>query len=128
MPSPEAWLRGAIEEGAEVPAYPVSVPEGVAPPFIRYYRSATVREPSLDGEYVPVGMFVIEVYADGYLAGKQLADQVRLAVNNFSGTVSETTIQNVVLVEELDGDPVFLEGRDSPTFMVEQTYSVRWQE
>jgi hypothetical protein len=128
MASPEAWLCGAIQNAAGCGAYPVAIPEGVAPPFVRYMRAITSREPSLSGTASPIGSFAVEIYSDGYLACKELADHVRSAVNNFSGSASGATIEYVVLTDERDGDPVFFEGRDSPTYMIEQTYSIGWQE
>jgi len=128
MASPEAWLRGAIEE-ADVPAYPLVCDEGTAPPFCIYSRTQTDRERSLEEPAGhPVGTFTLEVYADGYATVKALADAIRQQVQNFNGTVDGCTIDETFLVNEVDGDPVFLEGRDRPTYLVEMTLGIRWQE
>ena len=66
--------------------------------------------------------------ADGYLASKQLADLVRAALMDFSGVSDGATIDEVDLAEESDGDPVFLDGRDVPTYIAQQVYIIRWQE
>jgi hypothetical protein len=47
---------------------------------------------------------------------------------DFSGVSDGATIDEVDLAEESDGDPVFLDGRDVPTYIAQQVYSIRWQE
>lgn len=128
MAGPEAWLRGAIEE-AEVPAYPLVVDEGIAPPFCVYSRTSTDRERSLEEPAGhPVGTFTLEIYADGYAQAKAAADAVRQQIQNFNGEADGCTIDETFLADEKDGDPVFLDGRDRPTYMVEMTLAIRWQE
>jgi hypothetical protein len=129
MASPEAWLRVAIEEAADCPAYPLVAPETLAPPYVVFSRTGTARERNLDGSVgAPVGTFAVEVYADGYADCKALADLVRSAVNDFSGEAEGSTIDDVELTEEADGDPVLFDGRERPTYVVSQTYVIRWQE
>lgn len=129
MASPEAWLKSAIEQVAGCNAYPMVVSEGQVPPFVVYMRSATSRVQQLDGTFdAPRGTFDVQVYDDGYLAVKNTADAVREAVNNFKGPGQGATILSVQLEDERDGDPVFLEGRDLPTFVVDQIYTIRWVE
>lgn len=128
MSYPEGWLKSAIEE-AEVDAYPLVVPEGTLPPFVVYSRTSTAREESLDGSAgSPVGTFLIEIYADGYVQAKDLADAVRAEINNFSGSASGATIQWTALTEEADGDPVLLDGREKPTYLIQQTLQITWVE
>jgi len=128
MAGPEAWLRGAIEESSECYAYPVQVPEGAAPPYVRYSREGTQRVRNLQGDNAAVGQFLVEVHADSYLDAKAAADLVRAGLNNFSGESDGCTIDDVRLDDEKDGQPTYLEGRDVPTYVVEQTYSIFWQE
>lgn len=129
MASPEAWLRVAIEEAADCPAYPLVAPETLAPPYVIFSRAGTTRERNLGGSFpTPVGQFSVDVYADGYADSKALADLIRSAVNDFSGEAEGATIQSVELAEELDGDPVFFDGRERPTYVVSQTYLIRWEE
>lgn len=129
MASPEAWLSLAIETVAGCPAYPMAAPEGRVPPFVIYGRTATSREQQLDGTFdAPVGTFSVQIYDDGYLAVKMTADAVRGAVNNFKGPGGGATILSVQLTDEQDGDPEYLEGRDLPTYVVQHTYAIRWEE
>lgn len=129
MASPEGWIRNAIEDGAGCPAYPVAAPGNAAPPYVLYSRNGTDRERNLDGSVgSPVGDFAIEIYSDGYLQGKGLADLVRAALNDFSGEADGATIDHVDLTEESDGSPIYLDGRDVPTYVISQSFTIRWQE
>jgi hypothetical protein len=128
MPSPEAWLRGAIEDAAGCPVYPVQAPEGAYPPYVTYMRGGTERARGLDGTSSPVGDFSIEIWCDSYADGKTRADGVRQALVNFSGTESGCTINDVKLTDEKDGDAVYVESRDIQTSVIEQNYSIYWQE
>ena len=129
MASPEGWLSSAIEAAAGCPAYPMAAPEGRLPPFVVYGRTATTREQQLDGTFdAPSGTFSVTIYVDGYLAAKTAADAIREAVNNFKGPGGGSEILSTVLTDEADGSPEFLDGRDSPTYVIEHTYTIRWQE
>lgn len=131
MPYPETWINAAIEEATEAPCYPLVVPESVSPPFVVYYRDGTEREisRSFDGDAAgPLGSFIVEIYADGFEAVKTIADQIRAALHDFNGETGGLTIDESRLIMERDGTPVFMEGRDRPTYVVEQNYAIRWQE
>jgi len=125
MASPEAWIRATIETAAGCSAYPQIVPESAAVPFVAYARAATTRErPGVQ----PQGTFSVEIYADTYSQVKTIADSVRAALFNFNGTASGATITSVLLADERDGEPVFFNGQDKPTYVVEHSYLIRWSE
>jgi len=130
MASPEAWIRSAIETAAGCSAYPQIVPESAAVPFVVYSRSGTTRETLGVAGYTipPTGSFSIEIYADTYSQVKTIADSVRVALANFNGTANDATITSVLLVDERDGQPVFFNGQDKPTYVVEHSYQIRWSE
>lgn len=132
MAIPEAWLKSAIEAAAECEAYPQIAPEGAAVPFAVYGRESTVIEPFLYGvdpvADKPVAQFVVEVYASTYSQAKQLALSIRQAAHNFNGTANGVTIRHSYLTDERDGDPVFFDGQDRPTFTVQLSFSIRWEE
>ena len=130
MASPEAWMRAAIEASAGCMAYPQVVPESAAVPFVVYARTGTARENiGVPGITIsPVGTFGVEIYADTYSQARTLSDSVRTALANFNGTASGATISSVLLADERDGDPVFFNGQDKPTYMIEHTYQIRWSE
>jgi hypothetical protein len=132
MPFPEQWTKSAIESAAGCQAYPLIAPEAAALPYVVYGRLSTDRSLAMAGNLagllVPSAQFQIEVYAATYFSAKTLADQVRQTMHNFTGTASGVTIRSSMLVEERDGEPVFFDGQDKPTFSVEQTYQIRWEE
>lgn len=127
MPYPEQWLRQAIETAAGCPAYPQDAPEGAGLPYVVYERLGTERVVG-PMSTMPVGTFSVLIFGGTYAAAKGLAEAVRPALHNFSGTASGVTISLSIITDERDGDPVFFDGQDRPTFCVEQTYSIRWQE
>ena len=129
MASPEAWIKAAIETAAGATAWPLVPPESLAPPFVIYQRDSTDRPLQTSGlTGFADGVFSLEIYADGYAAVKTVADAVRVALHNFGGIANGAKIDLAHLTDERDGSPVFLDGRDVPTYLVEQTYSIRWQE
>lgn len=126
---PELWLWEAIQTATDVDAFPMGVPEGVEPPFVTFGRTGTGRERSVQGATDSVtGAFEVTIYADTYREAKVLARLVADALHDFSGTVDDLTIDDVALEDEADGSPLYLEGRDRPTYSVDQTYQIRWQE
>ena len=129
MASPEAWIRATIEAESGVDAYPMVCPEGTVPPFIIYSRSSTARERALDGTLgAPAGQFDVEIYCDSYSAGKDLAAILVGSLVDFEGVANGVTILSTDITEESDGQPVFLDGRDVPTYVVSQSYLINWQE
>jgi len=123
-------MKASIENATGRLAYPQVVPESASTPFVVYARVGTKREQIGVPDYAipPVGTFAVEIYAETYAQAKLLADSVRSALSNFNGTASGATITSVLLDDERDGDPVFFNGQDKPTYMVEHTYIIRWTE
>ena len=132
MAFPEQWAKGAIEAAAGCQAFPMIAPEAAPLPYIVYGRSSTARETIMAGAapvmVAPAATFQVEIYAATYTEAKTLADLVRLAMHNFNGQAYGLTIRNCLLAEERDGDPVFFDGQDKPTYSVEHTYQIRWEE
>jgi hypothetical protein len=132
MPYPETWLKATVEAATGCPAYPLTAPEQTPLPYVIYGRQSTNREatlaPGLQAAVNPSGTFAVEVYASTYSAAKDAADAIRAALHNFIGTASGVTILHSLLTDERDGDVIFFDGQDRPTFVVEQTLDIRWQE
>ena len=136
MPIPtnytEGWLRDKIEAAAGCPAYPLAVPEGVIPPFVTYGQAGQEDLQTLDegvGSATLVqGTYSVAICADGYMQAKQLARLIRAAIRNFTGDAGDITIHMAAITGQQDGDAVFMEGRDVPTYIVEQTYAITWEE
>lgn len=132
MPYPEQWLKAAIEGAGGCLAYPMEAPEGAALPYVIYGRTSTQRETIMAGptplSVNPSAQFSVLLYASTYSTVKTLADQIRAALHNFNGTANGVTIRQCLILEELDGSPDYLEGQDKPTYTVEHTYQIRWEE
>ena len=131
MPFPEQWAKNAIEAAGGCQAWPLIATESAALPYVVYGRLSTDRGTNMAGVPVvfnPSAQFQVEIYAATYYAAKTLADQVRQGLHNFTGTAAGVTIRSSLLVDERDSDPVFFDGQDKPTYSVEQTYQIRWEE
>jgi hypothetical protein len=110
---------------------------GGDPPYVVYTRTATSRElllpdalddiPTIDN-LPPVATFTVTVYADSYVQAWEIADAITAAVHKFAGTAHGETIQTALVTDVADGDSGFLEGREQPTFTVELTVEITYQE
>lgn len=143
MGSPHVWLKAAIEDasgsgsGYEVTAWPVEMTGAGDPPYVIYNRTATVRElilpdaldetPFFDN-LPPVATFTVTVFADSYVQAWEIADAITAAVHKFTGSAHGETIQTALVTDVADGDSGFLEGREQPTFTVELTVEITYQE
>ena len=132
MPFPETWIKAAVEQASGCLAYPMMAPEAAALPYVVYGRQSTTRETTMPlsagSNIPPIGTFILEIYAAKYTDAKTIADDVRQALHNFNGSASGVTIRHAALANERDGDPVFFDGQDTPTFTIEHTYEIRWEE
>jgi hypothetical protein len=126
---PETWLRAAIEDATGCRTFPVQAAEAAATPFVVYQRTGTERERStMANPGVPVATFSIVVYADTYTGAKELAERVRLAVDDFQGEEGGVRIERATLTDEADGDVVDFAGEGKPTYSVVLTFEVRFRE
>lgn len=136
MATPHVWLKEAIEAATTKTAWPVGVTDHTAaPPFVIYAREATGREqvladtfddtPTAD-QIRPVARFLVAVYADDYVEAWGLAEDITDAIHRFAGTAHGTTIEHCLVLDERDGQPDYLEGRETPTYTVELSVEIRW--
>jgi len=138
MGIPETWLHPAIEAALNaINAWPVAMTGDSDPPYVIYRRETTLRElvlqDTLSGtpvadENPPVATFTLEILADSYLQAKQMANAISGALHRFTGPADGLTIDWCLQDDERDAEAVFLEGREVPTYIVEQTYRVSWSE
>lgn len=135
MSAPQVWLRSAIEAAAECDAYPVQAPEGVAPPYVIYERTSTGREQiladTLDGPAVgtltpPTAAITVLVFVDDYVAVWERSAAIVQAIHGYAGEHEGTAIESCLVTEEKDAEPVYMDGRDTPTYVVELTVEIRW--
>jgi len=111
--------------------FPIAVPKGAALPFIVYKRANIIRESALVGPiYHPVVSLQIASWALYYDTARELADEVRLALDGRIGTLSGCTISDIRLVSETDDylDPAAVGAQLPPAYEVRQLFQIRWQE
>jgi hypothetical protein len=112
--------------------YPIAVPKtGASLPFIVYKRSNITRETALSGPlFVPIVGLQIASWALSYDAVRELADEVRLALDGHTGTMAGATIQDMRLASETDDflDPTVAGAQLPPAYEVRQLFQIRWSE
>jgi hypothetical protein len=111
--------------------YALAVPKNATLPFCVYKRSNIVRDTALSGPlYVPVVGLQIASWATNYDAARELADEVRLALDGRIGTLAGCTISDIRLVSETDDylDPTAVGAQLPPAYEVRQLFHIRWSE
>ena len=111
--------------------YPIAVPKAATLPFVVYKRSNITREPTLVGPiYQPVVSLQIASWALYYDSARELADEVRLALDGRIGTLCGVTISDIRLVSETDDflDPTAVGAQLPPAYEVRQLFQIRWSE
>lgn len=111
--------------------YPVAVPKTAVLPFCVYKRNNITRESALVGPiYQPVVSLQIASWALNYDTARELGDEVRLALDGRTGTLSGVTISDIRLVSETDDylDPAAVGAQLPPAYEVRQLFQIRWQE
>jgi hypothetical protein len=111
--------------------YPIAVPKTAVLPFCVYKRNNIIREPALMGPiYQPVVNLQIASWALNYDTARELGDEVRLALDGRTGTLSGVTISDIRLVSETDDylDPAAVGAQLPPAYEVRQLFQIRWQE
>lgn len=79
--------------------YPLVAPANVSPPFATYSRVRTPRLSDLDGATgLAMPTFRVNAYGLGFIAVRQLANAIRVALTDFS----DDEILHIELVNEFD--------------------------
>lgn len=138
MSAPHNWLKAEIEAAAHgVTAWPVEMTGGGEPPYITYTRESTTREQLLDDtldsepdpdQMPPVARYTVVIYADSYVQAWEIASEITNAIHRFQGTAHGESIESCIVLDERDGDAGYLEGREQPTYTVELSIDIRFQE
>lgn len=111
--------------------YAIAVPKAAVLPFVIYKRNNIVREPHLSGPmFQPVVRLQIASWGLYYDTARELADEVRLALDGHTGTLAGATISDIRLVSETDDflDPTVVGAQLPPAYEVRQLYEIRWSE
>ena len=110
--------------------YAVAVPKTDFP-FLVYKRANVARESALTGPlYLPMVSIQVASWALTHDAARELADDVRLALDGRTGTLAGVTIEDMRLVSETDDflDPTTVGAQLPPAYEVRQLWQCRWQE
>ena len=112
--------------------YPIAVPKGASMPFVIYKRANVRREGTLGNTplFMPEVSLQVASWALTYEGAKDLADEVRLALDGHTGTLLGVTIHDMRLVSEVDDflDPTAVGAQLPPAYEVRQLFQVRWSE
>lgn len=111
--------------------YAIAVPKVAVLPFLVYKRASITREPHLAGPmFQPVVTLQIASWGLYYDTARELADEVRLALDGHTGTLAGSTISDMRLMAEVDDflDPAAVGAQLPPAYEVRQAYQIRWQE
>lgn len=137
MAAPHVWLKEMIEAATTKTAWPVGMTGTEGPPFVIYVRESTSREQMLaetfdttpeTDQVPPVARFTVATYADDYVQAWTIAGQITAAIHKYAGTAHGTTVVSCIVADEKDGSPDYLDGRETPTYTVEQSVEIRWDE
>ena len=111
--------------------YPIAVPKGAGFPFVVYKRQNIARQQHLSGPmFLPMVSLQVASWALNHDASRELADEVRLALDGATGTLAGVTIEDMRLVSETDDflDPAAVGAQLPPAYEVRQLFQIRWQE
>ena len=111
--------------------FAIAVPKNAPFPFVIYKRNAIEREPHLSGPmFQPLVTLQVSSWGLQYDTARELADEVRLALDGHTGTLAGVTISDIRLVAEIDDflDPTVVGAQLPPAYEVRQAYQIRWQE
>ena len=133
--APEAFLyqrltsRTAVSSLIGTRVFPLIAPQGTPLPLVVYQRTAVDRPQSLTGNVGnPVVTLQLTTYGTSYTSVKNIARQIRLAVDGWTGTTASVTIQRTTLVTEADGVDMPADDQMLPYYNVQQSFEFRINE
>ena len=100
-----------------------------------YERTATVRQPVLNDtldspppepSVSQSATITVLVYVDDYVAVWERSAAISAAIHGYAGEADGTLIESAIVVDERDSEPVYMDGRDTPTYAVELIVDVRF--
>lgn len=133
--APEAFLYQRLTSQTAVSSligtrvYPLLAPAQTPLPLVVYQRTGVERPQSLAGNVGnPVVTLQLTTYGTSYTGVKNIARQVRLAIDGWTGTTAGVTIQRTTLVNEADGVDMPQDDQMLPYYNVQQTFEFRINE
>ena len=130
MSAPEKWLRSRLDAATTAGIHPIMAPLNAPFPLVVYRRTGTRRERNLSVGNVgrPTATFSVSIVAETYTETKEIAEAIRLAVDNFTGDYGGLKIVYTALVSESDNMERPPEGQAKPLYRVDHVYEVRFYE
>jgi hypothetical protein len=118
-----------LDEATAAGIHPILAPQNAPFPLVVYRRTGTRRERNMGGNVGrPIATFSVSIVAETYSQAKEIAEAIRLNVDNFTGDYSGLTIVFTSLVSEADNMERPPEGQAKPLYRVDQVYEVRYHE
>lgn len=111
--------------------FPIAVPKNATLPFVVYKRNNIIRESTLSGPaFVPMLNLQISSWALTYEAARELANEIRVSLDGYTGTLCGVRIDDIRLVSETDDylDPTAVGTQLPPAYEVRQLFQVRYAE
>lgn len=130
----EQFLREQLTQGAGGhPVYPVFAPEHQRLPFVVYQRAGTSRERVLQQSTSnPIGTFQVVVYSTTYTEARQISDDIRRTLDNFTGDYgppdNTVTVFFAHIADESDGEPVQFDGESKPAYSASLVFNIKYEE
>lgn len=105
--------------------YPALAPQGATLPYVVYERISTPRVRGLDGTSgLGAPRFQITSWAESYSGAKALADAVRDALDDYSGTVGTAILDDAFIDDEGDVENLSPGADEQRLFGVRQDFII----
>lgn len=125
MTTLEAGLYSRLTGDTDVSAlvstrvYPHVAPQGASLPYLTYYRVTTNRAPVMSGAVDLINPRIqVDVWASTYTGARDLADKVRHALDQWTGSAGGVSFRWVSLVDERDSIEPAQDASEEPTYRV----------
>jgi len=82
--------------------YPLLLPQGATLPAVVFHRISTPRLHELERSFLPQGRFQFDCWAETFQGAKAVQEQVRLALDLYSGPMGEYTVEVAIVEDERD--------------------------
>lgn len=82
--------------------YPMLLPQQPTLPAVTYQRISTPRLHEFEASFLPHPRFQFDCWAGDFLAAKNVAEQVRLALDLYTGAMGAETVEVSIVEDERD--------------------------
>ena len=93
-----AGLSGEVDSRI----YPNLLPQDPTLPAVVYHRISTPRLVALERSLLPQGRFQFDCWAETFQEAKAVAEQVKLALDVYSGAMGDETVEVSLIDDERD--------------------------